>query len=223
MNAREKARLEIEHRILNGYYQLGQRLTELEIANALSLGRGPVREALQALAHEGLLEFFPNRGAVIKEADPVEIKSLFDIRIALSPLIAEAVIDTVRNADITELKSQVDEMDTLAVPESVDEYLEANIRFHNTIYELSGKRRIVELDYKLGKELRIYRRRGLISGGGLAQSNVEHRQIVAALEKRDVALFSRELEQHILSGRDRFLQTFQEHEQGDRSMQQARA
>lgn len=208
MNVSERVRQEVERRILHGHYKLGQRLTEQEIADSLSVSRGPVREALLALSREGLLDFIPKRGAVIKKADIEEIKSLFDIRIVLSPLIASAVINVVRNVEITDLKRQIDAMDLLAKPETVDDYLEANIRFHKTIYDISAQKRIAELDCRLGKELQIYRRRGLMSGGGLEDSNIEHRSIVDALEKRDVELFSHELVGHITAGRDRFLQAF---------------
>ena len=57
----------------------------------------------------------------------------------------------------------------------------------------------------MGKELRIYRRHGLEFGGGLAVSNVEHRAILAAVERGDRLDAGTELERHIQNGRDRFI------------------
>lgn len=223
MNTGEKVRMEVERLILQGHYHPGQRLTEQELANSLSVSRAPVREALLALSRDGLLDFIPNRGAVIKKADKSEIKSLFDIRIALSSLIAQSVIDAIRNVDIADLRSQIDEMERLSQGNTVDLYLEANIRFHATIYDISSLKRVADLDCKIGKELQIFRRRGLMSGGGLRESNVEHRRIVDALEERDSDRFSHELVSHITAGRDRFLRAFSEDDAATVDQKRARA
>jgi DNA-binding GntR family transcriptional regulator len=57
----------------------------------------------------------------------------------------------------------------------------------------------------MGKQLRIYRRHGLEFGGGLAVSNVEHRAILAAIERGDCEAAGHEVEKHIENGRDRFI------------------
>lgn len=84
-------------------------------------------------------------------------------------------------------------------------YIELNITFHAHLYEATGNARLAALDAQMGKELRIYRQHGLEFGGGLAVSNIEHRTILDAVERGDCAAAGRELERHILNGRDRFI------------------
>ena len=205
MNASDRVQREVERAILNGRFQPGQQITEFEVAQRLGVSRGPVREALRALVAQGLVEVIPNRGVFVRSAQVAEVCALFDIRIALSDLIAAQVVDTIRNADIALMRAEIDVMDRLARPDTVDDYLQANIRFHRVIHGLSANRRAAELDAALGKELVLYRRRGLVAGGGLAQSNQEHRRIVAALERRDAVQLCAELRAHVGAGRARFL------------------
>jgi DNA-binding FadR family transcriptional regulator len=56
----------IREAILDGTYQPGARLTEVELAEKFEMSRSPVREALQALVKEGTLEAAPYRGALVK-------------------------------------------------------------------------------------------------------------------------------------------------------------
>ena len=73
------------------------------------------------------------------------------------------------------------------------------------VVKLAGTARLAALDTQMGKELRIYRQHGLAFGGGLAVSNVEHRAILAAVERGDRLNAGAELEKHIQNGRDRFI------------------
>ena len=73
--------------------------------------------------------------------------------------------------------------------------------------------RLAALDLSLGKELRLFRLRGLRSKGSLQTSNEEHRMIAKALQERNSELAGRLFGQHILSGRDRFLSTIEKHDE----------
>ncbi len=51
--------------IQDGRYGPGDRVTELEVAERLGVGRTPVREALRRLESEGLLVSLPWRGVLL--------------------------------------------------------------------------------------------------------------------------------------------------------------
>ena len=106
---------------------------------------------------------------------------------------------------LAQLRALMGEMDEASRDANAARYIELNIAFHAKLYEASGNARLAALDGQMGKELRIYRRHGLAFGGGLAVSNIEHRAILAAVEQGDCANAGRELEKHILNGRDRFI------------------
>ena len=73
----------------------------------------------------------------------------------------------------------------------IDAYYPLNVAFHARLVELSGNSRVAELYYALGKELHLFRRRGLVGGGAIVLSNHEHMQIVEALRDHNGDLTER--------------------------------
>ena len=69
--------------ILSGEIPAGTRLLEIPLATELGVSRGPVREALRQLEQEGLVEFFPHRGAVVVGVGESEIETIYAIRALL--------------------------------------------------------------------------------------------------------------------------------------------
>jgi DNA-binding GntR family transcriptional regulator len=74
--------------ILQGQFEPGGRLNEVEIAAELGVSRGPVREAMQRLARDGLVELRAHRGAFVRRLGPREVRDLFEVRMALERTVA---------------------------------------------------------------------------------------------------------------------------------------
>lgn len=74
--------------ILRGQFPPGGRLNEVEIAGELGVSRGPVREAMQRLARDGLVELQAHRGAFVRRLGPGQVRDLFEVRIALESTAA---------------------------------------------------------------------------------------------------------------------------------------
>ena len=70
-------------RILDGELEAGERLREVELAEAYGVARHSLRAALRALAAEGLITLEPNRGARVTQLAPADIAALFELRTAL--------------------------------------------------------------------------------------------------------------------------------------------
>jgi len=75
---------QIRNAILDGTVSAGERINEVRFSKLLDVSRTPVRAALQALAGEGLLDYAPNRGFIVREfplsaiVDAYEIRSLLE-------------------------------------------------------------------------------------------------------------------------------------------------
>ncbi|MEZ4730734.1 MAG: GntR family transcriptional regulator [Caldilineaceae bacterium] len=69
--------------ILQGSYKSNAPLRQDEIAARFGVSKIPVREALQQLKAEGLVTFFPNRGAVVSTLSSAEVDEIYAMRIAL--------------------------------------------------------------------------------------------------------------------------------------------
>jgi len=79
----------LRDRILKGQYRPGARIREIELKEEFNLSNGPVRDAFQFLAAEGLLDRAPSRGIRVVQLGPAEITALFHLRLALLEYAAE--------------------------------------------------------------------------------------------------------------------------------------
>lgn len=77
----------VREQLRQGAIALEDRLVDASIAESLSISRTPVREALQMLVHEGLLEA-TTRGFKLRQLSPKEITDLFEVRLLLEPKVA---------------------------------------------------------------------------------------------------------------------------------------
>lgn len=82
---REEVYDALRHAIVTGRLPEGERLVEARLAQALSISRTPVREALHKLEHEGLVTPLATRGFIVRRVTPRDVGELFQIRLLLEP------------------------------------------------------------------------------------------------------------------------------------------
>src|SRR5687768_11444608 len=73
----------IREAIMDGRLEPGARLKEERLAQDLGISRTPVREALQRLNTEGLVQARPNRGTFVRAYEPAELDELYELRALL--------------------------------------------------------------------------------------------------------------------------------------------
>src|SRR3954451_20809601 len=79
----DKVEAVLREQIIRGERAPGDRLNEVEIAAELAVSRGPVREAMQRLARDGLVRIESHRGAFVRALDAREVRALFEVRSSL--------------------------------------------------------------------------------------------------------------------------------------------
>jgi DNA-binding GntR family transcriptional regulator len=194
---------EIERMILDGSFASGERINENALAARFGVSRGPVREACRALAELGLVELIPNRGVFIRRIDRREAEELYDVRAGLFGLAARLLARIATEEQLAQLEALLARMD--AAGQALDDYYPLNLRLHDLIIEFTGNERLITAYRQLVKELHLFRARGLVQGGGLAVSNAEHRDIVAALRAHDPLRAFEAAYHHVESGKRRML------------------
>src|SRR5690349_5369654 len=83
VSAQQATHAQLRAMIFSGELQAGQPLRQEEIARRLGVSRLPVREALNRLATEGLVELKPRRGFFVTSLNADEIEDIFDMRALL--------------------------------------------------------------------------------------------------------------------------------------------
>ena len=194
---------ELERMIIRGELQAGDRINESALAQMFSISRGPIREACRSLEKSNLVRVVTNRGVFVREMGVAEATEIYDVRAHLFGLAGRLAASRVSLQDVAELRAKVAEMQEA---KDIDSYYPLNVAFHARLVELSGNKRVAELYYALGKELHLFRRRGLVGGNSMILSNREHLHIVDALSDHDCDLSERAMAAHILAGKARLLE-----------------
>ena len=76
--------------ILSGQFPPGARLKIAELSQAYGVSQMPIREALQQLQGEGLLDILPNRGASVRTVDARMVRNIYDLRGAIESMLVRA-------------------------------------------------------------------------------------------------------------------------------------
>lgn len=149
----------LKQRIIKGAYGRGQQLRQEVLAKDYGVSRIPVREALLQLEKEGLVEFFPYRGAVVTSLSSEEIREVFEIRYILESSALEFAVQEMSDVDYEKAESILDETDGLTDP---DLWVGMNWKFHSFLYGYSGRPRLLEminnLHQTIDRYIRIYLR-----------------------------------------------------------------
>lgn len=181
--------------ILTGQLAGGAALRQEEIASAFDVSRVPVREALRLLESEGLVDFHPNRGAVVAEINPEEVADVYTVRAALECAALALSIPLLTDQELTLASAILDEIDE---EPSVHE-VELNRRFHLALYSRCGRRRLLaEIENYLGLGDRLLRFHFSSTGGRVFVSQDEHRAILALCRAGRVEEAVSALRAHIL-------------------------
>ena len=196
---------EIERMILEGELERGARVNELALAARLGVSRGPLREACRSLTQAGLLETRVNRGFFVRKLAHKEVIDLYDLRAGLMRLAGVLVSQRATAAQIQAFRGLVEAMEGARAQSDSRRFQELNVEFHNALVEAADNRRLQAVYEGLGKESRLFRRRGLMSGAAMEASNREHLGIVDAVASHDAARAAATMENHILQGKARFL------------------
>lgn len=194
----EQVASELRQLILSGLLGPGQPVNQDEVAERLGVSRMPVREALRTLAVEGLVQFHPNRGAVVTELSRRDMEELYALRIMLEGPAARRSAENMTSEHLTGLQGLIKEMERLRDGPRA-EWAEVHYRFHLSLYEAAGMPRLGRLIAGLRNLVEPYSRIYIRLPERMRQAEREHRDLVAACRKRDGERAEKVLVEHLSS------------------------
>jgi DNA-binding GntR family transcriptional regulator len=134
----DRAYMELRRALLSGRFQPGQRILLREIAQELGISLTPVRDAVNHLIAERILNRGPGGqkgGATVPQLQAEEFQQLTAMRIDLESRLAQAAASRVTTANIDELEFLVDQMALTIDGANKDQYLDLHRRFHFSLYD----------------------------------------------------------------------------------------
>ena len=196
--AQERAEAALRTAILDGRLQPGQRVNQEAWAAQTGVSAIPVREALGALAGEGLVTYRPRRGYVVTELDLAELEEVYALRRLLETRALRAGVPHVTATDVELLTAAAD--DCRSAIDAAGR-LEANRRFHGVLHGLAGSRPLSRLIDLLWDQTEPYRALYYAVPGEARRADEAHRAIIDAVTAHDTARVVRLQDAH----RDRAL------------------
>jgi DNA-binding GntR family transcriptional regulator len=182
--------------ILRGKLQGGQALRQDEIATQFGVSKIPVREALVQLKAEGLVNFYPNRGAFVSEISAAEADEIYIMRIALETAVLARAIP---HLTVSHFKHAGEILTAIDREENIAKWGELNWEFHATLYSPAELPRVMEsiriLHTNIARYLVLY----LAGMDYQKKSQREHRALLQACREGDVEKAEDILEEHLRS------------------------
>jgi DNA-binding GntR family transcriptional regulator len=161
-------------------------LSRSDLAATYNVSQTPLREALQRLESEGLVDIYPQSRTVVTRIDPVQIREAHFLRLAVETEVLRRLSDTADAALISRLKTLVALQDALADnPAELPAFQELDELFHQTMMVASGQPGLYALLRARSGHLNRLRRLDLPGPGKIRHIMQGHRAIVAALESHN--------------------------------------
>ena len=100
---------ELRAMIVDGRLAPGARVGQAELAEALGISRGSVREALRRLVGDGLVEFEVNRGFFVADVGLGRVLERLEVRLHVEPVLARLAAERRTDKDLAALRRSVDD------------------------------------------------------------------------------------------------------------------
>jgi DNA-binding GntR family transcriptional regulator len=184
--------------LLSCAIQPGERLVIDDLAKRLGVSIIPVREALQMLQAEGLVVNVPHVGAAAAALSRDSIVDVFTVLEGLEVVATRFLAERGSPEAVHALEPIVRDMDAAAEDGRHEDWADLNTRFHLTISAETGLPLLREMTERLlGRwdRIRRYYFNGVLSHR-IRAAQLEHRDILSALEERDPARAQSEVQQH---------------------------
>ena len=195
---REHAYRSLRRLLVLQQLQPGERIREPQWALHLKVHRSALREAFARLEAEGLIERGPKTGYFVPRLTPHDVQEITKLRLALECLAIDQICCAQKRVSLDALRDAVTELEGFLKRSYSLGVIEADRRFHESLIDLAGMRRLsllyhrapLPLIHSVTESQEKWRQE-------TQRTLAEHKAILAALKARDAERAKRALRQHL--------------------------
>lgn len=191
--AKERIYYTLRRWIINGTLEPGERLNDVELAGHFSVSRTPVREALQLLSEQKLVQIAPSSGTYVAPIDDEDMCHVYRLLTGLQTLALEIALPRIRPEELERLAALNKGLLACVRSGAADDISNADYEFHHALCELAGNPYLVEFSDQLELQARRSENRFFKEAGAFYDGYEGHKRILAALEVRDLDTAKAEL------------------------------
>lgn len=174
----------IKEMIISGRFSPRDALVERQLCQELGISRTPVREALQALVNDGMLES-DGKGIFLRQVNLRDLIELFELRLALESLAIHLFVERATDDDIAQLRSLFETAEAALQADDHNKFMEYDMQFHSFIASGSKNHRLcetIESNYDRIHFMAVSVRNDPVL---CRMASENHAQIMRAVEQRD--------------------------------------
>lgn len=199
LTSTQKVELHIKEAIYHGALKPRERIIEVELATQLGCSRAPVRQAIQRLVREGLIVTVPRRGVFIRDFTPDSIEEIFCMRAKLEGLCVRSMRQRRALPELAAALNQcLDALDGASITGDREQFLEADMNLHRTIWKLSGGKEYYRTLNSLMILFILLIARTTSERTSLAESAEDHRRYVETILESSIENVEARVEDYFL-------------------------
>ncbi|KKM12116.1 hypothetical protein SY88_05145 [Clostridiales bacterium PH28_bin88] len=187
----------------------GEKIILRELHERYGISETPIKQALNRLITEGLIENIPRKGVKVKSIKWEDIEELLDIRMMIETYYIQHIIQTFKdNPHIKDdfIKNITEHKRIIEYGTGVNDYFQnysLDQEFHQMFVKCSGNKRIVQIYSNLGTHAYAYYIYGKQSKEETIAGVEEHEAIFNALVTQNETELRRCIEMHIVNAKNK--------------------
>jgi GntR family transcriptional regulator, rspAB operon transcriptional repressor len=196
-NLYERVYLYIRDQIIFNRLEPGTRIDYKEFMTELQVSRTPLRDALNRLQRDGLIEVKPRSGTYVSVPRVKDIAEIYDLRKALERQALHSAALNFSKAHLETLMAEAERVDTAIKKNDFEPFFKADRNLHGSIIYHSQNQRLIAIMDTLELQIKWF---GVIMTKNYQrplQANDMHKKILAAIIDGQVVKAQQLLEEHI--------------------------
>lgn len=177
---------ELRDWIIDGTLKPGEKILDSELSQYFSVSRTPVREAMQILAEQKLIDVRPGRESRVSETDVVDIPQTYKLLAELHSTAVEFAFEHIDAAAIADLRSANERFMSSYEKHDIKGCRSSDKDFHDIIVDLAGNDFLRSFCETLHGHAARIENIYFSKVGGMDELIHEHNRIIEAIEARDL-------------------------------------
>ncbi|MFC4022367.1 GntR family transcriptional regulator [Oceanobacillus longus] len=188
-------------KIISGEYLPGNKLDIQKLADEFGVSRSPVKDAINQLVYDELIEIIPRKGTYVTELNFTEFIEVLDARLMIEIWAAGQIINTLPTDKIEQWGKIIQEMDSFleVTPFPFESYNKLDMQFHLTLIDWTGNKKIRDMFTSLNTHVSLSRIVHSTSRESTIKRHKDHLSLYEAIRDRNFSFFSDTITQHIES------------------------
>ncbi|HEY8344092.1 MAG TPA: GntR family transcriptional regulator [Bacillota bacterium] len=192
---------QLRNDIYYGVLLPGSKVVVDRLSKEYGVSKIPIREAIQKLAAEGLVEVAPHKGAVVTVYSPRDVEEIYAVRSVLEPFATRLAAEKMSDSELQILEGLYQQMAEATEEKDYRRIPQINHEFHQNLYKFSQNRWLYKILMDLWGRTRRSNAAFTFVKEHAERMFAEHQALMKALRERDAEAAEEAARTHVLSAK----------------------